>query len=194
MSNANIMKRVSVKVRVRDLAELERRMNEISLEFQPVMYQHDRIFIQRGFKHGMNMPRLVMRTEMTAADKPAVYKLILKRHIEDSGIEIAYRTMIGDYTEMVGILQQLGFVLDSEVSRKRRKIELSETSRIYLDKVDKLDDSYLKIETALGPEDKVSEVMADLKRTLKLFHLDSADITQKPYFELLKSRDIIDAK
>ncbi len=194
MSNANIMKRVAVKVRVKDLAGLERRMNEISLEFEPVMYQHDRIFIQRGFKRGMNMPRLVMRTEMTAADKPAVYKLILKRHIEDSGIEIAYRTMIGDYTEMVGILQQLGFVLDSEVSRKRRKIELSETSRIYLDKVDKLEDSYLKIETALGPDDKVSEVMADLKRTLKLFHLSDADITQKPYFELLKNRGIIEAE
>ncbi len=188
------MKRVAVKVEVKDEAQLERRMNEISLEFEPVLYQHDRIFLQRGFRRGMNMPRLIMRTEMSASDKQAVYKLILKRHIEDSGIEIVQRTMVGDYTEMVGVLQQLGFELDSEVSRKRRKIELSETSRIYLDKVDGLDKTYLKIETALGPEDKVSDVMADLRRTLKLFQLHNDEITQKPYFELLKNRGIIDTK
>lgn len=188
------MKRVAVKVEVPDLPELERRMNEISLEFEPTLYQHDRIFIQRGFKRGMNMPRMVMRTEMSAADKPAVYKLMFKRHIEDSGIEIVHRSMVGDYTEIVGILQQMGFVLDSEVSRKRRKIELSETSRIYLDKVDGLANAYLKIETALGPDDKVSDVVADLKRTLKLFHLGNDGLTQKPYFELLKNRDIIEAK
>ena len=90
-----------------------------------------------------------MRTEMSAVDKPAVYKLLLKRHIEDSGIEIVYRSMVGDYTEIVGILQQMGFVLFSEVSRKRRKIELSETSRIYLDKVDGLPNAYLKIKLRL---------------------------------------------
>ncbi len=188
------MRRLAVKVEVKDEAELERRMREISLEFEAMLYQHDRIFLQRGFKRGMNMPRLIMRTEMSAADKQAVYKLLLKRHIEDSGIEIVQRTMIGDYTEAVGILQQLGFELASEVSRKRRKIELSETSRIYLDKVDGLDKPYLKIETALSPEDKVSDVMADLKRTLKLFRLEKDGILQKPYFELLKSRDIIDTK
>lgn len=188
------MKRVTVKVKVDNLEELEKHMKDISLEFEPTLYQHDRVYVPRGYKRGLNLPRLIMRTEMSSVDKPAIYKLILKRHIEDSGIEITDRSVIRDYTEIVNILHQLGFVLATEVSRRRRRIKLSETSRIYLDKVDKLDKPYLKIETALEEDDKVAEVMADLKRTLKLFHLDKKEISQESYFEILQKNDIMNTK
>ena len=188
------MKRVTVKVPVKDMEMLERRMKDISLEFESTLYQHDRVYVPRGYKRGMNLPRLVMRTEMSSVDKPAIYKLILKRHIEDSGIEITDRSIVRDYTEVVNIIQQLGFVLATEVSRRRRRIKLSETSRIYLDKVDKLEHPYLKIETALEEKDKVSEVLADIKRTLKLFHLDKQEISQESYFEMLQKNAIMDVK
>ena len=188
------MKRVTIKVKVKDIAELEQRMRDISLEFEPTLYQHDRVYVPRGYKRGMNMPRLVMRTEMAAVDKPAVYKLIFKRHIEDSGIEITDRSVVRDYTEVANIIQQLGFVMATEVSRRRRRIKLSETSRIYLDKIDKLDEHYLKIETALDEDDKVSEVMDDLRRTLKLFHLSKEAISQESYFEMLQKNDIMGGK
>ena len=188
------MKRVTIKVKVSNLEELEQRMKDINLEFEPTLYQHDRIYVPRGFKRGMNMPRLITRTEMSSVDKPAVYKLILKRHIEDSGIEITDRSVIRDYTEVSNIIHQLGFVLISEVSRRRKRIKLSDVSRIYLDKIDKLDDYYLKIETALDEGDKVDEVMSDLRRTLKLFNLDKQDVSQESYFELLQKNDIINTK
>ena len=188
------MKRVTVKVKVKDIDEFEKRVKDINLEFEPTLYQHDRVYVPRGYQRGMNLPRLVMRTEMSSVDKPAIYKLILKRHIEDSGIEITDRSVIRDYTEIVNMIHQLGFVLATEVSRRRRRIKLSDTSRIYLDKVDKLDNYYVKIETALEEKDKVSEVMADLKRTLKLFHLSAEEISQESYFEMLKKSDIIDSK
>ena len=188
------MKRVTIKVRVKDIDEFEKRVKDINLEFEPTLYQHDRVYVPRGYQRGMNFPRLVMRTEMSSVDKPAIYKLILKRHIEDSGIEITDRSVIRDYTEIVNMIHQLGFVLATEVSRRRRRIKLSDTSRIYLDKVDKLDNYYVKIETALEEKDKVSEVMADLKRTLKLFHLSAEEISQESYFEMLKKSDIIDSK
>ncbi|MBR2659541.1 CYTH domain-containing protein [Candidatus Saccharibacteria bacterium] len=188
------MKRVTIKVKVKDIDEFEKRVKDINLEFEPTLYQHDRVYVPRGYQRGMNLPRLVMRTEMSSVDKPAIYKLILKRHIEDSGIEITDRSVIRDYTEIVNMIHQLGFVLATEVSRRRRRIKLSDTSRIYLDKVDKLDSYYVKIETALEEKDKVSEVMSDLKRTLKLFHLSSKEISQESYFEMLKKSDIIDSK
>lgn len=188
------MKRVTIKVKVKDIDEFEKRVKDINIEFEPTLYQHDRVYVPRGYQRGMNLPRLVMRTEMSSVDKPAIYKLILKRHIEDSGIEITDRSVIRDYTEIVNMIHQLGFVLASEVSRRRRRIKLSDTSRIYLDKVDKLDGYYAKIETALEEKDKVSEVMADLKRTLKLFHLSVDEISQESYFEMLKKSDIIDSK
>ena len=187
------MKRVTIKVQVKDLSELEQRMKDISLEFEQTLYQHDRVYVPRGYKRGMNLPRLIMRTEMSSVDKPAIYKLILKRHIEDSGIEITDRSVIRDYSEIVNMLHQLGFVLATEVSRRRRRIKLSETSRIYLDMVDKLEHPYLKIETALDEKDKVAEVMADLKRTLKLFRLDKEEISQESYFEMLQKNDIMNA-
>lgn len=188
------MKRVTIKVQVKNPQELEARIKDISLEFEPVLYQHDRVYVQRGYKRGMNLPRFIMRTEMTAVDKPAVYKLILKRHIEDSGIEITNRSVIRDYTEIVGMLQQMGFVLASEVSRRRKRIKLSETSRIYYDTVDGLKDPYLKIETGLEEGDKVSDVMADLKRTLRLFHLSDKSISQESYFEILQKNTTINNK
>ena len=188
------MKRVTVKVQVNDLAELEKRMKEISLELEPTLYQHDRVYVPRGYKRGANLPRLIMRTEMSSVDKPAIYKLILKRHIEDSGIEITDRSVVRDYTEIVNIIHQLGFVLGTEVSRRRRRIKLSDTSRIYLDIVDKLEKPYLKIETSIEENEKVSEVMDDLKRTLKLFHLDKQPISQESYFEMLQKNDIMNTK
>ena len=188
------MKRVTIKVKVDNIEEFEKRVKDISLEFEPTLYQHDRVYVPRGYKRGMNLPRLVMRTEMNSVDKPAIYKLILKRHIEDSGIEITDRSVVRDYTEIVNILHQLGFVLAKEISRRRRRIKLSDVSRIYLDKVDKLDGHYVKIETALEEDDKVSEVMADLKRTLKLFHLSTKNISQESYLEMLEKSDIIDNK
>ena len=156
------MKRVTVKVKVDDIAEFEKRMREIDLEFEPTLYQHDRIYVPRGFKRGMNLPRLIMRTEMRSVDEPAKYKLILKRHIEDSGIEITDRSEVKDYAEIVNMLHQLGFVLAAEVSRRRKRITLGETSRIYLDKVDNLPGHYVKIETALDEN-------ADLSKTTFYF-------------------------
>ena len=188
------MKRVMVKVEVKNPQELDQRMKEISLEFEPVIYQHDRVYVPRGYRRGLNMPRLIMRTEMTSTDKPAVYKLILKRHIEDSGIEITDRSVVRDYTEIVNMVQQLGFVLATEVSRRRKRIKLSDTSRIYYDMIDGLKNPFLKIETGLDEDDKVSEVMVDLKRTLRLFHLDPKQISQEPYFELLQKNAIINNK
>ena len=188
------MKRVVIKVQVKNLNVLEKRMKDISLAFESTLYQHDRVYVPRGYKRGMNLPRLIMRTEMSSVDKPAIYKLILKRHIEDSGIEITNRSVVRDYAEIVNIAHQLGFVLSNEVSRRRRRIKLSETSRIYLDQVDNLEYPYLKIETALEEKDKVPEVMADLKRTLKVFHLDKQEISQESYFEMLKKKKIDNSK
>ncbi len=188
------MKRVTIKVKVDNLSEFEKRMKDIDLEFEPTIYQHDRVYVPRGFKRGMNLPRLIMRTEMKSVDKPAVYKLILKRHIEDSGIEITDRSEVKDYTEIVNMIHQLGFVLVAEVSRRRKRIVLGETSRIYLDKVDKLPSHYVKIETALDEKDKVNEVMGDLERTLKLFHLSKNRVSHESYFEMIQKNDIISAK
>jgi len=157
----------------------------MSLEFEPIVWQHDRVFLPRGYRPNMNLPRMIMRTEMKDVNKPAKYYLILKRHIADSGVDIVNQTLVKDYVEAVNIIHQLGFGKAIEVSRRRRILKIGEETVIYLDKVDKVPGYYMKIETILDDNDKVKEVMNDLKRTLKLFWQDDKKIIDDPYFDLL---------
>lgn len=180
------MKKAIVKARIKNKEELDRRMQDISLEFEPVIWQHDRVYLPRGYKPNMNLPRMIMRTEMHAVDKPAKYILILKRHINDSGIDIVNQTVVKDYAEAVNMIHQLGFGSNAiEVSRRRQVLEIGEKAVMYLDKVDKVPGYYLKIETIISDNDKVSDVMADLTRTLRLFDQDEKSIIKETYFDLV---------
>lgn len=179
------MKTAVVKVRIKSREQLEDKMSEIDLEFEPMVWQHDRVYLPRGYKSGNNMPRMIMRTEMKAIDRPPKYELILKRHIEDSGIDVVDRVIVGDYVSMVNIIHQLGFELKSEVSRRRQILPIGEDTRMCLDKVDRVSGYYLKIETKLKDEDKISEVMEDLERTLMVFGQDPRAQIEQPYFALM---------
>ena len=66
-----------------------------------------------------------MRTEMHAVDEPPKYILSLRRHIEDSGVDIIEDTSIVDYEGMVRTILQLGFKQFGEVSRRREEIKMS---------------------------------------------------------------------
>jgi len=179
------MKKAIVKTKVKSKEQLDERMKDMSLEFEPIVWQHDRVFLPRGYRPNMNLPRMIMRTEMKDVNKPAKYYLILKRHIADSGVDIVNQTLVKDYVEAVNIIHQLGFGKAIEVSRRRRILKIGEETVIYLDKVDKVPGYYMKIETILDDNDKVKEVMNDLKRTLKLFWQDDKKIIDDPYFDLL---------
>ena len=51
---------------------------------------------------------------------------------------------------------------------------------------------YRAFRDAVEEKEKVSEVMEDLQRTLKLFHLSKKKISQESYFEMLQKNDIMD--
>ena len=179
------MKTAVAKVKIKSREELEDKMSEIDLEFEPMVWQHDRVYLPRGYKAGSNMPRMIMRTEMQAIDRPPKYELILKRHIEDSGIDVVDRVIVGDYVSMVNIIHQLGFELKSEVSRRRQILPIGEDTRMCLDKVDRVPGYYLKLETKLKDDDKISDVMDDLERTLMVFGQDPRAQIEQPYFALM---------
>lgn len=179
------MKRAVIKTKVKNKEELDRRMKEIDLKFEPVIWQHDRVYLPRGYRPNMNMPRMIMRTEMKSVEQPPRYMLILKRHIVDSGVDVVNQTQVNDYVETVNLIHQLGFGNAAEVSRRRQVLRIGDDAVMYLDKVDRVPGYYLKIETKLKDDDKVSEVMDDLKRTLKLFSQDEKTITNDTYFDLL---------
>lgn len=176
------MKKIIVKAKLKNKEEFEKKLSDIEMNFSPIIWQHDRVYAPRGFKRGMNLPRIMMRTEMKAVDKPARYEMILKRHIEDSGVDVVDATVVKDYAEAVSILHQLGFKKIAEVSRRRQEISMGEGTKMFLDKVENVAGFYVKLETEIQETEKVSSVLEDLKKTLKVLGVDN--IVQETYFEL----------
>ena len=179
------MKKVIVKVHLgKSRDAFEQKLANIELDFSPVYWQHDRVYVPRGYRKNANYPRLIMRTEMKAVDRPPKYEIILKRHIEDSGLDVVYTTPIRDYTEAVGIIQQLGFTPLSEVSRKRQEIKMAEGTILYLDKVEGTNGFFAKIETTILDKDSVERVREEVVATFK--SLDETNFINESYAETVK--------
>lgn len=176
------MKRAVLKCKLKNHDNFESKLSEIDLDFSPIYWQHDRVYIPRGYKPHANFPRLIMRTEMKAVDRPAKYYFILKRHIEDSGIDIIEETSVKDYEQIVNIILQLGFKLASEVSRRRQSLKMGEGTYIYLDKIENLPGYYAKIESNLSEQDSTVEAKLDLQKTFET--LGETNFITDPYFEL----------
>ena len=176
------MRKVIIKTKLSSREKFEEKLSDIDLDFSAIYWQHDRIYIPRDYKKNANYPRLVMRTEMKSVDKPAKYTLILKRHIEDSGVDIVEETSVKDYENTVNIILQLGFKLDTEISRRRQDLQMGEGTVIYLDKIETLPGYYAKIESEIGPDDSVIEAKLDLDKTFKT--LGESNFITSPYAEL----------
>lgn len=177
------MKKLILKSQVADVAKLEQKLANIGSEFSAAVWQHERIYWPSDFKPGMNQPRMILRTEVTEADQPANYRLFLKRHIEDSGVDWTNSTQVADYTEATGIIHQLGFRKAAEISRQRRELRLDAQTVLYLDTIEGVDGSFLKIEIKVLKDESVEAVRAVLFSTLRLLGLETF-VTQT-YAEML---------
>ena len=176
------MKKIILKAKLKNRDRFEDKLNDIDMEFDAIYWQHDRVYAPRGFKRGMNLPRLVMRTDLQAIDEPPKYYLILRRHIEDSGVDIVEKTPVEDYTSAVNTILQLGFKQVGEVSRRRQTLEMGEGTIIHLDEIDGKNDSYVKIESILNSTDSVEAVKTDLAKTLET--LNETNFIDQAYFEI----------
>ena len=177
------MKKVILKYKLSSREQFEDKLTELDFDLSPIYWQHDRVYVPRDYKPGMNFPRILMRTEMHAVDEAPKYALILRRHIEDSGVDIVEETPITDYVATVNIILQLGFKPAAEVSRRRQEVTMGDNTILYLDEIDgREEEHYAKIEEILSPDDSVEAVKTDLKKSLAL--LGETDIVNKPYAEL----------
>jgi adenylate cyclase class IV len=176
------MKKAIIKCKLKNRDTFENKLSDIDLDFGPIYWQHDRIYVPRGYKKNMNYPRLVMRTTMRAVDEKPEYKLILRRHIEDSGVDIIEETPVADYATTVNIIMQLGFNPAGEVSRRRQELEMGEGTMIYLDEIEGKDGVFAKIESVIVDGDSIIDAKNDLKKTFET--LGEKDIIESAYFEL----------
>ena len=176
------MKKVISKCKLKNRDNFEDKLSDIDLDFSPIYWQHDRIYVPKNYRPHSNFPRLIMRTEMKSVDKPAKYYFILRRHIEDSGVDIVEETAVTDYEKLVNIILQLGFKPIAEVSRRRQELKMGEGTYIYLDKIDNLPGYYAKIESDLDVKDSPIEAKADLEKTFQT--LGESSFVESAYFEI----------
>lgn len=177
------MRKLIVKTRLLDLNRFYEQLAGIGTEMSPVIWQHERVYLPHNYQAERNLPRLVMRTEVKQTNQPAQYSMYLKRHIEDSGVDWVNYTSVGDYVEASGIIHQLGFKKTAEISRQRQEMWLDDQTVVYVDTVEGIEGSFLKIEAILNEEDSVEALRKDLFAILKLLGLTT--FTMQSYFELL---------
>ena len=176
------MRKAIIKCKLKNHDEFKQKLDDIEFKFSPVYWQHDRIYVPKNYRPHANFPRLTMRTEMKAVDKPAKYYFILRRHIEDSGVDITETTQVNDYEKLVNIILQLGFKPAAEVSRRRQTLDMGDGIYLHLDKVDHLPGYYAKIESALTDKDSIVEARLDLEKTFQA--LGETNLISSPYFEI----------
>lgn len=178
------MKKIVLKTQVADRAKLAEKLAKIGMEFAPAVWQSERIFWSNEFRPGTNQARMVLRTEVAETDQPALYCLYLKRHIEDSGLDYVYMTTVGDYTEAIEMVKQLGYREAAEVSRQRQTLVLDGHTTLYLDTVEGIEGAFLKLEVELTDEAvPVNAVRATLFETLRLLGFET--FMMQTYAELL---------
>ena len=178
----NFMKQVILKCKLANHETFKKKLSDIELNFSDTYWQHDRIYIPRGYKPKSNFPRLILRTEIKVVDKPAKYYFILRRHIEDSGVDIVEETITKDYEKIANIILQLGFKPTAEISRRRQTLDMGNNTYIHIDKVDSLPGYYAKIESELTPNDSVAEAYQDLQKTFRT--LGESHFVESAYFEI----------
>lgn len=181
------MKKLIVKSQLQDKVALDKQLANIGLELSPVIWQHERVYLPHDYRPAMNYPRLVMRTEVCATDKPAVYSMYLKRHIEDSGIDWINFTEVKDYTEASGMIHQLGFRKAAEISRQRQELWLDDKTVIYVDKVDGLNNYYIKLEAEVIEGESVELLRQDLFGILRM--LGHETFVMQAYFDLMTNQE-----
>jgi len=180
------MKRVVVKVKLPNRADFVGMLEDIDMEFSEAFWQHDRVFVPKGYERGKGLPKLSLRTIVKNAEKPAAYALVLRRHIENKGIDVVNFTTFKDYTEMAGILHQMGLEVKYEVARQRQELSMGDNVKIYLDKVEGLPGYYAKLESTLGEEDDPEDVREDLTKTFEVLKVGRKHVVEKNYGELME--------
>ena len=177
------MKKIIVKCKLRNRDEFEKKLTEIDMDFSPMFWRHERVYVPRNYQKKSSFPRLILRTEMKSVDRPAKYELELRRHIEDSGVDVVDTTVIRDYAEAANIILQLGFEAQNEVSSRRQELVLGKGTKLFLDKVDGVAGYFAKLEAELGDDDKVEEVRNEILMTLEQFGQDASTVVADTYSE-----------
>ncbi len=181
------MKKSIVKMKLTSRADFISTLEEINFKFSDPYWQHDRIFVPRGYDRDQSLPRLCLRTVVKNPNKDAIYSLILRRHFAEKKIDVVNSITFKDYTEAAHILYQLGYTLKAEVARRREELDMGNTIKIYIDKIDNIPGYFAKIESDLADGDDPIAAREDLIETFRVLNVKKGEPIDKTYGEIVNS-------
>lgn len=180
------MKKAIVKTKLSSRYDLISTLGEIDYFFETPYWQHDRIFVPKNYDRSQPKPRLSLRT-VVKQDNETIYAIIMRQHFAKTGLDVIHRTVVNDYTEAAHIIYGLGYELKAEISRRREELQMGETVRLYIDKIDNLDGFYLKIETLLDEDESPLDARQDLIETFGVLGVKDALPIDMTYGEMIES-------
>lgn len=182
------MRKVIVKSQLKDRQQMLRQAEWSGMVFGETVWQHERVFLPSNYQPKMGYARMILRTDRAGEGQPDIYTLEMRRHVEENHTDIVEQTTVGDYVATAAMLQQMGYVQSSELARQRQSFELSDATVFYLDILETLDGSFLKIETSFDDDAKIDGIRKDMFQTLRL--LGQETFILQTYDELVRGEQL----
>lgn len=172
------MREIEIKIKVKDLEEVQRRLEERGCIFSDPISQRDVVYSKGGSTEEWQSSKegdIIMRIRYL--EGRAEFNLKQQRSSEMDNIE--YETEVKDPESMHKILVTLGYAPEVEVKKMRRKGKLGEYE-ICLDEVEKIG-SYIEIEKLTSDDADPEEVKEELFQVLESIGLSRSDEETRGY-------------
>lgn len=176
------MREIEIKLRVKNLEDIEKKLIESGLHIDKEISQHDTIYTnvkEYGGFENTKTGNIVLRIRKEGNDS----KVTLKQQRTNEMDNIEYETEVKDPNEIHQMFLLLGWIPEVEVKKVRKKGKLGEYE-ICLDRVERLGD-FIELEKMTSDDADPEQVRRELFKALEPFGLTRSDEETKGYDTLI---------
>ena len=182
------MREIEIKVRLRDKEGLLAVLTDKGVALGEPVHQRDQVFGLPGEPggDGNTVPWLRVRTETRGHGKNEIKRALftLKRSVTGQLDSIERETEVGDPDGMIAIVQELGFVAFSDMSKIRQTGKLNDVE-VCVDSVEGLGD-FMELERLAGEDADPAAITDDLWRIMAELGISRHDEVTDGYDILMK--------
>lgn len=180
------MREIEIKAKVHDLEAIRTKLADMGVSVSNPVTQHDIVWGAPGVDGGSDntSPWLRVRSETRGADQRHIFTL--KRSVTNQLDSIEHETEIADPDQMVHIVEELGYVLYSELTKTRQKAHIGDIE-ICLDTVDGLGD-FIEAEKLTADDADYLPVVEELWGVLETIGVSRRDEVTDGYDVLMNKK------
>ena len=176
------MREIEIKVRLKDMTQALKKITDAGVSLSSPKQQHDVVYCLPGDINKDGDPSvnwLRIRTE----DQTTVY-LTLKRSVAGSLDSIEHETIVENGEELATMLQYMGYIVYSDLTKIRRTGHIADTVEVCVDDVAPLG-SFIELEKLCDEDADGRAVEAELIDHLDSLGIEYTERVTKGYDELM---------